>query len=147
MPYPLGSVAAVSVLSVLTYLVLAFTAGGSSWSYQAAFATLQDMIRPGDAVGRLGGDEFAVLFSEIEPEDAHLSAERIRRALSERAPSSIGLATFPHEGSDLEELTRRADSRLYASRRHRSERQPAHASDWREWTAARTRLAAQSSER
>jgi diguanylate cyclase (GGDEF)-like protein len=241
MSYPLGSVAAVSVLSVLTYLGLAFTAGGSGWSYQAAFAvvlgctglmsawqannhnrqreelakvsradpltgclnrrgfqeraaaeiraahrqsregavtvldldyfkhvndsyghaagdallcwvvdTLQDLLRPGDAVGRIGGDEFAVLFSDIEPENARLSAERIRQALSERAPCSIGLATFPHESSDLEELTHRADSRLYASRRHRSERQPAHASDQREWTAARTatptRLAAQPSE-
>jgi diguanylate cyclase (GGDEF)-like protein len=241
MSYPLGSVAAVSVLSVLTYLALAFTAGGSSWSYQAAFAvvlactgvmsawqannhnrqreelakvsradpltgclnrrgfqeratgeiraasrqaregavmvldldhfkpindrfghaagdavlcwvvdTLQDMLRPGDAVGRLGGDEFAVLLTEIEPEDAHLCAERIREALSERAPSSVGLATFPHESNDLEELTRRADSRLYASRRNRPERQPAQTSDWREPTAtlvaSRTRLAAQPSE-
>jgi diguanylate cyclase (GGDEF)-like protein len=112
--------------------------------------TLQDMLRPGDAVGRLGGDEFAVLLTEIEPEDAHLCAERIKEALSERAPSSVGLATFPRESSDLEELTRRADSRLYASRRNRPERQPAPTSDWREPTAAlaasRTRLAAQASQ-
>jgi diguanylate cyclase (GGDEF)-like protein len=211
MSYPLGSVAAVGILSVFTYLALALTSGGSSWSYEVAFAvvlgctgvmsawqahnhnrqraalakvsradpltgclnrrgfeeravaeiqaagrqsregavmvldldyfkpvndnyghaagdallcwvvqTLESMLRPGDAVGRLGGDEFAVLFVEIEPEDARLSAERIRHALSERAPSSIGLATFPADGSNLEQLTRRADNRLYNSRRGRA---------------------------
>jgi diguanylate cyclase (GGDEF)-like protein len=241
MSYPLGSVVAVGALSVLTYVALALTAGGSSASYSAAFAvvlgctgvmsawqahnhnrqraalaevsradpltgclnrrgfeeravaeirganrqaregavmvldldyfklindsyghaagdellcwvvdTLHDLLRPGDAVGRLGGDEFAILFTEIDPQDARLGAERVRQALSARAPSSIGLATFPHEGSDLEELTRRADARLYASRQHRSANQPTLASDWREWTprlaAARTRVATHTTE-
>src|ERR1039458_7963377 len=40
MSYPLGSVAAVGILSVLSYLALAFTAGGTSWSYQAAFVVV-----------------------------------------------------------------------------------------------------------
>jgi diguanylate cyclase (GGDEF)-like protein len=38
MSYPLGSVVAVGVLSVLSYLALATIAGGSSWAYQGAFA-------------------------------------------------------------------------------------------------------------
>jgi diguanylate cyclase (GGDEF)-like protein len=83
--------------------------------------TLERVIRPVDAVGRLGGDEFAVLLAEIEPVDALECAERIRDALSERAPSSVGVATFPLDGGDLEELTRQADIRLYASRHGRSE--------------------------
>jgi GGDEF domain-containing protein len=77
-----------------------------------------------------------VLFAEIEPADAELSAERIRRALHERAPSSIGLATFPADGTDLEDLTRQADSRLYASRRGRSELHTAPAREWSSLTAA-----------
>jgi diguanylate cyclase (GGDEF)-like protein len=212
MSYPLGSVAVVGGLSVLSYLTLAVTVGGSSWSYQAAFAvvltctgvmsawqaqnhnrqrevlaevsradpltgclnrrgfeeravaeirtasrhrrqvavmvididhfkpvndrqghaagdallcwlvqTLNLLVRPGDAVGRTGGDEFAVLFAEIEPADALLTAARIGRALSERAPSSVGVATFPMDGTELEQLMRRADMRLYASRRGRYE--------------------------
>lgn len=81
--------------------------------------TLGQVVRPEDAVGRLGGDEFAVLFGEIEPADALESAARIGAALSKRAPCSLGLATFPMDGCDLEELTRRADARLYASRHGR----------------------------
>jgi diguanylate cyclase (GGDEF)-like protein/PAS domain S-box-containing protein len=82
-------------------------------------ATLEGAVRSSDAVGRLGGDEFAVLFPEIEAEQARASAERIAKALSERAPASLGLAIFPDDGVDLEQLTRKADVRLYASREGR----------------------------
>jgi diguanylate cyclase (GGDEF)-like protein len=83
--------------------------------------TLESMLRPDDAIGRLGGDEFAVLFAEIDGADAAASTARITEALSERAPCSVGLARFPLEGDQLEELARKADSRLYASRRGRPE--------------------------
>ncbi len=81
--------------------------------------TARSSIRAPDAIGRLGGDEFAVLFSEIAPQDALESATRISEALSERSPCSVGLATFPMDGTDLEELMRIADGRLYASRHGR----------------------------
>jgi HD-GYP domain-containing protein (c-di-GMP phosphodiesterase class II) len=83
--------------------------------------TIGKVIRPTDSLGRLGGDEFAVLFADIEPTDALECAERVKHALSERAPSSIGVATFPLDGNTLEELTRQADMRLYASRHGRAE--------------------------
>ena len=83
--------------------------------------TLEKVVRPADSIGRLGGDEFAVLFADIEPADVLECAERIKLALSERAPSSIGVATFPLDGSGLEELARQADLRLYASRHGRAE--------------------------
>ncbi len=38
MSYPLASVVAVGVVSVLSYLAVALTVGGSSWAYQGAFA-------------------------------------------------------------------------------------------------------------
>ena len=78
--------------------------------------TLRSVVRPADSIGRLGGDEFAVLFAEMAPADALECAERIKHALSERAPSSIGIATFPLDGATLDELTRQADLRLYSSR-------------------------------
>jgi len=84
-------------------------------------ATLRTAVRAPDAIGRLGGDEFAVLFADIEPSDAMSSATRITEALAERAPCSVGLASFPMDGSDLEELMRNADGRLYASRDGRQE--------------------------
>src|SRR5205823_6549084 len=81
--------------------------------------TLQRSLRPNDAIGRLGGDEFAVLLPEVEPAAAFLCAARIARALGARAPASIGVAAFPIDGTELEELMRRADMRLYESRRDR----------------------------
>jgi diguanylate cyclase (GGDEF)-like protein len=84
--------------------------------------TLRSTIRPSDAIGRLGGDEFAVLFAEIEPAQALATAARMGTALSRRAPCSIGLASFPMDGINLEELMREADSRLYATRHGRADR-------------------------
>jgi diguanylate cyclase (GGDEF)-like protein len=98
--------------------------------------TLKQAIRPGDEVGRLGGDEFAVLFAEIETADALECAARITQALSVRAPCSLGLATFPMDGTELEELTRQADARLYASRHGRPESGAAAPTERLSWAAA-----------
>jgi diguanylate cyclase (GGDEF)-like protein len=97
---------------------------------------LKETIRPGDEVGRLGGDEFAVLFADIEPTDALECAARITQALGERAPSSLGVATFPMDGTELEELTRQADARLYASRHGRPEAETAPPTERLSWAAA-----------
>ena len=98
-------------------------------------STLKLTLRPADAIGRIGGDEFAVLFAEIQPADALESAARIRAALGERAASTMGLATFPMDGTELEELMRAADFRLYASRDGRP--QPAASTTERlSWAAA-----------
>jgi diguanylate cyclase (GGDEF)-like protein/PAS domain S-box-containing protein len=82
--------------------------------------TIERTVRAADAVGRLGGDEFAVLLPEIGPEHARELATRIEQALAERAPVSLGLAVFPDDGNSLQDLTRSADMRLYASRRGRA---------------------------
>jgi diguanylate cyclase (GGDEF)-like protein/PAS domain S-box-containing protein len=82
-------------------------------------ATVQETVRASDAVGRLGGDEFAVMLPDIDPEQAQVSAQRIAAALALRAPTSLGLACYPLDGTDLEGLSRSADARLYASREGR----------------------------
>jgi diguanylate cyclase (GGDEF)-like protein/PAS domain S-box-containing protein len=81
--------------------------------------TLQRTVRPKDAIGRLGGDEFAILLSEIAPDEARSRATLIGEALAERAPASLGVALYPEDGTEVETLTRRADSRLYGTRRER----------------------------
>ena len=83
-------------------------------------ARLENVTRATDAVGRLGGDEFAVLFPEVDVEQARESANRVGAALAERTPASLGLAMFPDDGMTLEELTHKADMRLYDSRRRRA---------------------------
>ncbi len=86
--------------------------------------TLEAAVRPKDAVGRLGGDEFAVLLCDLEPHEVRAATERLERALGTRARASLGVAVFPEDGTDLEGLSRCADARLYASRRHRTGASP-----------------------
>ncbi|MCW3028583.1 MAG: diguanylate cyclase protein/HDIG protein [Solirubrobacterales bacterium] len=226
MSYPLGSVLAVAGLSVASYLMLAVTAGGAGWAYEALFAvmlactgsmsawqarnhdhqraalmdvsradpltgclnrrgfeeravaeisaatrragqgavlvldidhfkpvndrfghaagdellrwvveTIRETVRPNDAIGRIGGDEFAVLFADIAPTDALDSAARVTAALNERAPCSLGMASFPMDGVELEELMRLADVRLYASRHGRPDRDVTGPTERLSWAA------------
>jgi diguanylate cyclase len=84
------------------------------------------VARPGD-LARLGGDEFLVLLPNIrKPSDAGVIAERIIGAL--RVPMqlamnslvvtpSVGIATFPNDGTDAETLLRNADLAMYFSKR------------------------------
>jgi diguanylate cyclase (GGDEF)-like protein len=96
-------------------------------------ARLKASVRPGDAIGRLGGDEFAILFADISPMAAVEGASRLLDAMRERAPCSVGTATFPMDGMELEELMRQADMRLYASRHGRPEREGASATERLSW--------------
>jgi diguanylate cyclase (GGDEF)-like protein len=98
-------------------------------------ATLETTVRGNDAIGRLGGDEFAVMLADIEPADAVDGAARIAEALAVRAPCSVGLASFPMDGTGLEELMRQADGRLYASRHGRPEHGRTSSSDHLSWAA------------
>jgi diguanylate cyclase (GGDEF)-like protein len=97
--------------------------------------TLQATVRPIDAIGRLGGDEFAVLFADTESADAVEIVSRVTAALSERAPCSIGLATFPLDGESLDELLRHADRRLYTSRYGRPEHPRTSTDERLSWAA------------
>src|ERR1700704_5967813 len=83
---------------------------------------LGQVVRPIDAVGRLGGDEFAVLLPETTETEASAVSARVTDALAADAPCSIGVASFPLDGNDLDSLLREADTRLYASRNGRGGR-------------------------
>jgi diguanylate cyclase (GGDEF)-like protein len=87
---------------------------------------LKDVARASDTVARLGGDEFAlVLLGAQDSASALFVAERIRRALDDpfviedltlQLETSIGIAIFPRHGDDAEQLLKRADIALYASK-------------------------------
>ena len=90
---------------------------------------LEQTLRPTDWVGRLGGDEFAVLLPGASRGNAEEVADRVRYALAERAPASVGVATFPMDGADAEELHRAADIELYERKSSRPGRRSQHPPD------------------
>jgi diguanylate cyclase (GGDEF)-like protein len=85
-----------------------------------AVDVMDEVVRPMDTIGRIGGDEFAVLLPGAGPDDSSVVAGRLQKALQDRAPSSVGVACFPSDGADLDELQRAADAQLYAGKRGRA---------------------------
>ena len=87
---------------------------------------LQSCVRSSDTVSRQGGDEFLVLLSDVtQPHDAALCAEKIIAALDAphhigghdlRITASIGIATYPGDASDAEQLLRNADFAMYQAK-------------------------------
>ncbi len=75
-----------------------------------------------DTVGRIGGDRFVVLLEQVTAgEQAARVAERMLRALTAPIPSggievvvsaSIGIATFPRDGDEVDALLTNADAAL-----------------------------------
>ena len=82
-------------------------------------------LRHYDVPARFGGEEFSILLPETPPEQAMEIAERIRRAVAERefevetaaepirATVSLGVAGFPKDGADANELIHQADLAVY----------------------------------
>jgi diguanylate cyclase (GGDEF)-like protein/PAS domain S-box-containing protein len=94
---------------------------------QSVAKRLVNCVRRTDTVSRLGGDEFVVLLSQVEhEEDAATSARKILRTLA--APhridyknldisASIGVSTYPSDGSDAENLLNKADTAMYEAKK------------------------------
>ncbi|HEU5020868.1 MAG TPA: EAL domain-containing protein, partial [Bryobacteraceae bacterium] len=90
---------------------------------------LTGAVREGDLVARLGGDEFVILSKHLMgAEDATSTALRVLRSLSEpiqagaaqhRVGSGIGIALLPDDGTNAEEILRKADVALYRAKSER----------------------------
>ncbi|WP_412746768.1 diguanylate cyclase domain-containing protein [Krasilnikovia sp. MM14-A1004] len=118
-----------------------------TWGHQAGddvlaatARTMSGALRDTDLVGRLGGDEFGALLTGTGPDDAPAIVERLRTALENGAPASLGYASCPAEATTVEELRRLADARAYADKTARTGRAPAerHVTQAREQAAAPT---------
>jgi diguanylate cyclase (GGDEF)-like protein/putative nucleotidyltransferase with HDIG domain len=85
-------------------------------------------LRHYDVPARFGGEEFSILLPETPPEQAMEIAERIRRAVAERtfdvetssepirATVSIGVAGYPKDGTDANDLIHQADLAVYRAK-------------------------------
>ena len=90
--------------------------------------TFQTELREYDVPARFGGEEFAILLPETSRNDALSVAERIRAAVAAQvfkvhtsrepigATISMGVATFPEDGADPNELVHRADLAVYRAK-------------------------------
>jgi diguanylate cyclase (GGDEF)-like protein/PAS domain S-box-containing protein len=88
---------------------------------------LQQAVRAGDLVSRLGGDEFVVILRDIKSgEQARWQVEQrliplVRQSHQVQGHElnvscSIGIAVYPADGQDLDELMRRADAAMYEAK-------------------------------
>jgi diguanylate cyclase (GGDEF)-like protein len=89
---------------------------------RAAATTLKKALRTSDSAFRIGGDEFAVLLPQTDADQALALSRRIEAVFVEtlqNLPISVtvsmdhGVATFPIDGEQADQLIRIADERLY----------------------------------
>jgi diguanylate cyclase (GGDEF)-like protein/putative nucleotidyltransferase with HDIG domain len=107
----------------------------NSYGHLAGDAVLQGIaevfrthLRHYDVPARFGGEEFSILLPETSAEEALEIAERIRRAVAAssfdvetssqpiRATVSIGVAAYPRDGQDANELIHQADLAVYRAK-------------------------------
>lgn len=83
-------------------------------------------VRESDTVARMGGDEFTAILPQIDsPEDASRAAKEIVERLSQpfdlngsiiNISGSVGIAVYPADAEDVDELLKQADKAMYAAK-------------------------------
>lgn len=94
-------------------------------------SVLKNRSRNMDAVCRYGGEEFTVILPHTDKKEAFLIAERIREHIAghsfpnieilpnKKLTVSVGLATFPEDGSTTQDLIAATDRALYNSKKNK----------------------------
>jgi diguanylate cyclase (GGDEF)-like protein/PAS domain S-box-containing protein len=87
---------------------------------------LMSRLRKADVVARIGGDEFAVVLGSISQEsDVQMICDQLLQVITEpyeldgqenRITTSIGIAIFPDDGTDVQTLLKHADSAMYQAK-------------------------------
>jgi diguanylate cyclase (GGDEF)-like protein/PAS domain S-box-containing protein len=94
-----------------------------------------EVLRDEDTIYRYGGDEFAMILPETPKEGTVELAERLRRIFAKRCcvedkrlkfTLSIGIASYPEDGENEDELVGTADRYMYHSKGNGGNRITAH---------------------
>ncbi len=89
---------------------------------------LRQSLRPYDFLGRVGGDEFLAVLPGIDDENLRAKVASLKKLVEQNAVAagegvavsisvSVGVACFPRDGKDAEELMFRSDQRMYEDKR------------------------------
>ena len=104
-----------------------------SWGHSLGDNLLQSLalrlkrsVREADTVARMGGDEFVILVPELrQSEDLASIAQKLLALIGQpfslegrtiQIAASIGIASFPEDGTEPEELLRNADAAMYRAK-------------------------------
>lgn len=84
------------------------------------------LVRRNEVLARLGGDEFAILLPSVQGNEAEVLAERVVRAVAQipfrfegqnlRLTASLGIAYYPGQAADADDLVARADIAMYQAK-------------------------------
>jgi diguanylate cyclase (GGDEF)-like protein/PAS domain S-box-containing protein len=98
----------------------------------AAAGRLIGALRKSDTVARVGGDEFVLLLWEVDDKDAAvIVAEKILEDFRQPflidghsliVTVSIGIATYPEDGANMEDLLRNSDKSMYTAKQNGGDR-------------------------
>jgi diguanylate cyclase (GGDEF)-like protein/PAS domain S-box-containing protein len=84
------------------------------------------LVRRNEVLARLGGDEFAILLPGVQSNEAEVLADRVVRAIAQipfrfegqslRLTTSLGIAYYPGQAVDADDLVARADIAMYQAK-------------------------------
>lgn len=118
-------------LSIILFDLDRFKRVNDAHGHDVGDAVLQEVavmvtrnLRSADHVGRWGGEEFLIIVPEVGLGSATQQAERLRQHLAAyvyddvgTVTASFGVASY-HRGESLQDLLRRADTRLLQAKEH-----------------------------
>lgn len=120
-------------LSVLMIDIDHFKRVNDTYGHQAGDQVLKELAksmelssRDTDIVGRYGGEEFLLVLPELDHQQALIFAERIRKmakslnvvfnAQNIHVSVSVGVATYPEHGAEVEKLITASDNAMYKAK-------------------------------
>ena len=107
---------------------------------------LKHVLRSSDTIARLGGDEFIILAGSTNPDYAAQLAQKILEQLrlpilvgaqSISISGSLGIAVYPDNGADPQQLMRAADMAMYTAKAAGRNRYHFYAENMSTWAAER----------